>query len=215
MKYFKLFFMIVAGVIFTSCGTTYKATYDVSLARVESPADVKKNYGETKIVLTQEENLNKYRYEDDYINVLWYVGTNGIFFTLENKSGHSIKINWDDISFVDIYGKVQRVMHNGVKFIDRNNSQPPTTIPNGAKIDEVLIPTDNVYFNTGGLYSIGGWEKKSLIPSYYKSKESMASNAASYVGKTMKVLMPIVVEGVQNDYTFEFVVSRLLTDSTK
>ncbi len=215
MKYSYLFSMIVAGVMLTSCGTTYMATYDVTLARVESPADVKKNYGETKVVLTKDGDLNKYRYEDDYINILWYVGTTGIYFTLENKSGHSIKINWDDISFVDIEGKVRRVMHNGVRFIDRNKSQPPTTIPNGAKIDEVLIPTDNVYFDTGGLYTIGGWEKVNLIPSYYKSKQSMASEAQSYVGKTMKVLMPIVVEGVQNDYSFEFEISKLLTDISK
>ena len=146
MKKTLLFSLTLIGLLLTSCGTTYMATYDVTLAKVESPADVKKNFGETKVVLVNEDNVNKYRYEDDYIDIIWYVGTTNLYFTLKNKSGHSIKINWDDISFVDINGTVGRVMHNGVKFIDRNNSQPATTIPNGAKIDDVLIPTENVYY---------------------------------------------------------------------
>ena len=41
----------------------------------------------------------------------------------------------------------------------------------------------------------------------------MDAGAGSYVGKTMKVLMPISVEGVQNDYTFEFEISHLLTNT--
>ena len=213
MKKTLLFALTLIGLLLTSCGTTYMATYDVTLAKVESPADVKKNFGETKVVLVNEDNVNKYRYEDDYIDIIWYVGTTNLYFTLKNKSGHSIKINWDDISFVDINGTVGRVMHNGVKFIDRNNSQPATTIPNGAKIDDVLIPTENVYYISPTRYTSGGWNKKNLIPSFYKSKEAMDAGAGSYVGKTMKVLMPISVEGVQNDYTFEFEISQLLTNT--
>ena len=213
MKKTLLFSLTLIGLLLTSCGTTYMATYDVALAKVESPADVKKNFGETKVVLVKENNMNKYRYEDDYIDITWYVGTKNLYFTLKNKSGHSIKINWDDISFVDINGTVGRVMHNGVKYIDRNNSQPATTIPNGAKIDDVLIPTENVYYISPTRYTSGGWNERNLIPSYYKSKEAMDAEANSYVGKTMKVLMPISVEGVQNDYTFEFEISHLLTNT--
>lgn len=213
MKKTLQFSLTLIGLLLTSCGTTYMATYDVTLAKVESPADVKKNFGETKVVLVNEDNVNKYRYEDDYIDIIWYVGTTNLYFTLKNKSGHSIKINWDDISFVDINGTVGRVMHNGVKFIDRNNSQPATTIPNGAKIDDVLIPTENVYYISPTRYTSGGWNERNLIPSYYKSKEAMDAGAGSYVGKTMKVLMPISVEGVQNDYTFEFEISQLLTNT--
>lgn len=215
MKKTILLNLALAGILLCSCGTSYMASYDVTLAKVESPADVKKNFGETKVVPLTEDNVSKYRYEDDYIEIVWYVGAKNLHFTLHNKSGHSIKINWDDVSFVDINGSVGRVMHSGVKYIDRNNSQPATTIPNGAKINDLLIPTDNVYYVSGTQYSSGGWREKNLIPSFYKSKEALDAEASNYVGKTMKVLMPISVEGVQNDYTFEFEISRLLNNSTK
>lgn len=213
MKKTILFPLTLIGLLLTSCGTTYMATYDVTLAKVESPADVKKNFGETKVVQLTEDNLNKYRYEDDYIDIKWYVGLKSLYFTLKNKSGHSIKINWDDVSYVDYKGKVGRVMHSGVKYIDRNNSQPATTIPNGAIIDDLLTPTDNVYYITPTQYISGGWRELNLIPSYYKSKEAMNAEAGSYVGKKMKILMPITVEGVQNDYNFEFEISQLVTNT--
>ena len=58
----------------TSCGGLFKSTlYSTSLVSVESPADAKVKYGETKIVNTIGENgVSKYTYEDDYINIVWY-----------------------------------------------------------------------------------------------------------------------------------------------
>lgn len=215
MKKTIFLYLLTTSALLCSCGTSYMASYDVTLSKVESPADVKANFGETKVVHLTENNLSKYQYEDDYIDIIWYVSSKNLHFSLKNKSGHSIKINWDDVSFVDINGKVGRVMHSGVKYIDRNNSQPATTIPNGAKIDDLLIPTDNVYYVSGSTYTVGGWREANLIPSFYNTKEKMTAEAGSYVGKTMRVLMPITVEGVQNDYTFEFQVSKLLNNSTK
>lgn len=36
-------------------------------------------------------------------------------------------------------------MHSGVKYTDRNNSQPATSIPKGASLSDILLPTDNVF----------------------------------------------------------------------
>ena len=67
-KTFALLF--AASVLFSSCGSLFKVTfYDVSLSAVESPADAKIKYGDTKIVSFEEDGQSKYRYEDDYINI--------------------------------------------------------------------------------------------------------------------------------------------------
>ncbi len=177
------------------------ATYSVGLSSVESPADAKKQFGETKVVNFKDGDLNKYRYEDDYIDIIWYVSLKQLNFELTNKSGHTIKINWDDVSFVDITGQTGRVMHAGVKYTDRNNSQPATTIPKNAKISDLILPTDNVYYVSG---QYGGWREKNLIPAYYNSQEALNNEAEKYVGKKMTVLMPIMIENIQNDYIFTF-----------
>ena len=198
----------------TSCGAfkNYIASYSVGLSSVESPADAKQQFGETKVVTFNEEGVSKYRYEDDYINIVWYVGLKQFNFTLNNKSGHSLKINWDDISFVDTKGQVGRVMHSGVKYSERNNSQPATTVPKGASISDILLPTENVYFVSG---QYGGWRENYLLPCVYQTPEAFNAGASSLVGKTMTIMMPIMIENVQNDYTFTFNIEKLLNTATK
>ena len=213
MKKFQLFLLFSAFAL-SSCGVfkNYIASYSVGLSSVESPADAKQQFGETKVVTFNEEGVSKYRYEDDYINIVWYVGLKQFNFTLNNKSGHSLKINWDDISFVDTKGQVGRVMHSGVKYTERNNSQPATTVPKGASITDILLPTDNVYYVSG---QYGGWRENYLLPCVYKTPEEFNARASSLVGKTMTIMMPIMIENVQNDYTFTFNIDKLLNNATK
>lgn len=144
----NLVVLAAVAAMMTSCGAfkSYVATYSVGLKTVESPANAKQQFGETKVVNFQDGTTNKYRYEDDYINIVWYVSPKQFNFDLTNKSGHTLKVNWDDISYVDYTGKTGRVMHAGVKYTDRNNSQPASTVPKGASLSDILLPTDNVYY---------------------------------------------------------------------
>ena len=214
MKKVNLFLLAFTAFMLTSCGAfkNYIASYSVGLSSVESPADAKQQFGETKVVTFNEEGVSKYRYEDDYINIVWYVGLKQFNFTLNNKSGHSLKINWDDISFVDTKGQVGRVMHSCVKYSERNNSQPATTVPKGASISDILLPTENVYFVSG---QYGGWRENYLLPCVYQTPEAFNAGASSLVGKTMTIMMPIMIENVQNDYTFTFNIDKLLNTATK
>ena len=214
MKKVNLFLLAFTAFMLTSCGAfkNYIASYSVGLSSVESPADAKQQFGETKVVTFNEEGVSKYRYEDDYINIVWYVGLKQFNFTLNNKSGHSWKINWHDISFVDTEGQVGRVMHSGVKYTERNNSQPATTVPKGASISDILLPTENVYFVSG---QYGGWRENYLLPCVYQTPEAFNAGASSLVGKTMTIMMPIMIENVQNDYTFTFNIEKLLNTATK
>ncbi len=206
-NYLVAFALFASMLTLSSCVTSYMASYSVGLSSVESPADAKKQFGETKVVTFKDGEVDKYRYEDDFIEIVWYVGLKKFNFELKNKSTHTMKINWDDISYVDINGKTRRVMHAGVKYIERNNSQPATSIPKGASLSDILLPTDNVILSSG-LY--GGWIESNLIPSYYSTSEAMANGAESYVGKKMTILMPIMIENVQNDYTFVFNIDKWL-----
>lgn len=198
--------------LLTSCGMlkSYVANYSVGLTTVESPADAKQQFGETKVVTFDEGGINKYRYEDDYIDIVWYVGLKQFNFTLKNKSGHTLKINWDDVSYVDVKGQVGRVMHSGVKYTDRNSSQPATTVPKNASISDLLLPTENVYYVSG---QYGGWRESYLVPCVYKTPEAFNAEAPTLVGKTMTVMMPIMIENVQNDYTFTFNIDKLLNEA--
>ena len=210
----SLSLLICGALLFNSCGAfkSYVASYSVGLSEVESPKDAKQQFGETKVVTFDENGINKYRYEDDYIDIVWYVDSKQFNFTLKNKSGQTLMINWDDISFVDINGQVGRVMHSGVKYTERNNSQPATTIPKGASISDLLLPTGNVYYVSG---QYGGWRERYLIPCVYQTPDAFNKEASTYVGKSMTIMMPIMIENVQNDYSFTFNIDKLLNSAKK
>lgn len=202
--------LIISVFLLNSCSSLnpekYVAKYNIPLTSVESPSDARNQYSKVQINSLVKDDINYYQYEDSFINIIWYVSPKEFAFELTNKSDHPIKINWDDISYVDYTGSVGRVMHSGVKYVDKNNSQPATTIPRGASLTDTLLPVDNVYY---GSY-IHDWIKNYLLPCRYKDQSSFSENAEKNIGRTMKILMPIVIESIQNDYVFEFTVKELL-----
>ena len=200
----KSILICAAAMLLVSCGSLFKVTtYDVSLSSVESPADAKEKYGETKVVKVEQEGLSKYQYEDDYIKIFWYVSSTQFNFDLTNKSDYTMKLNWDDMAYVDEDGNTKRVMHSGVKYTDRNSSQPASILPKNASLSDVLLPTDNVYFVSG---SYGGWRESSLFPRYSTNEEAQASPA---LGKKVRIIFPIVIQDVVNEYVFGFSVGSV------
>lgn len=180
----------------------FKATsYNVSLSSVESPADSKVKFGETKIATFEEEGQSKYRYEDDFLDISWYVGGKQFYFTLKNKSDYSMKIPWDDIVYVDEDGATKRIMHSGVKYIDRNASQPASVVPKNASVSDILLPTDNVTYS-----SSLGWIEGHLFPRYQSQEEA---NNSPILGKTVRIIFPVIIQDVQNEYTFEFSIDNV------
>lgn len=202
-KSFVLF--LLAGMLLHSC-TTYKAFYRIGLSSVESPEVAKKQIGEPKVVNFKEGRYSMCRFEDDYIDIVWHVTARGFNFELKNKSEKFIKLNWDEVSYVDIDGRVGRVTHNGVRLLERGASQPMLTIPKGAVLSDILVPTDNIKYDSKGS---GGWIAKDLIPATYKTVGQYYTYAESNIGKKMTILLPIIVRNTPNYYVFEFIVNEL------
>lgn len=159
--------------------------YQSRLVSVELPADAKERYGETILADSTQVDTIRYVFEDDYIKISWFVGKYQFYFTLFNKSDHSLKIVWDDAALVSPDNTVSRLMHGGVKYDSRNESQVSTTIPRGAKIDDVLIPIREQF--------------APILPENIDFEDAQLLK-----GEKLKVLLPIKIEDVQNEYTFVF-----------
>lgn len=199
MKKLLLLSIVLFGL--SSCGAFKFTTYDVSLAKVEIPQNVKEKYGTTDVVILDESGKTNYKYENDLFNILWYATRSQLNFSIKNKSDYSIKILWDEAVFIDQNGKTGRVMHDGIKYIDRNNSMPASVIPKGTSLDDMIVPTSNVYYSSGS-----GWRTSDLL---YVDQNVLKSNPSAYEGVTIKVLLPLEIEGVKNEYTFEFDVNNI------
>jgi len=196
--------IIVSLLCLTSCGSLLPNTYYLtSLVSVESPVNTSTQYGETKIVgIQDEDSVSKYCYEDDYIKIIWFIGDSQLNFFLTNKSDFSIKLPWDDMVYVDENGKSKRVIHNGIRYIDKGSTQVASVVPKDATIEDLLIPSDNIYFSDDNK-----WIEKPLFP-YYYSQETANENFIA--GKTIKIIFPVIIQDIPNEYVFKFSINGVL-----
>lgn len=195
----KRLLLVLIAALFTGC--TVKGFYTVVLENVEHPQNKNVRFGDTVVNKSLEEGTTSYGYTDSLITIVWQVFDTQFGFNLANNTNHSLKIIWDDAVYIDVDGQSKRVMHSGVKFIDRNNPQPPTVVARGSTINDMILPTDNVYFVSG---QYGGWHEHPLFYNSAPTQDELTKLSALYVGKSVRVLLPIEIEGTVNEYTFTF-----------
>lgn len=178
-------------------GTTYKYDYIMT----------KKDTSSAKV-----DTLKSMAFDDNKITANFIVGDKQINFTLKNKTNDVMKIIWDEASIVQ-FGTTHKVMHNGVKYIDRNSSQPPSVIPSQASIDDLVLPADNVYYREGyySTYSSnpGGWEEHDLFPKNDLNKPDIKATIMSLKGQAFSIYLPIQQQGKTLDYTFNFAIKNV------
>jgi hypothetical protein len=152
-------------------------------------------------------------YEDNDLKITFSVGTKEIDFEIYNKTDKSVKIIWDETSFIP-YGEGKKVMHKGVKYVDRNAAQVPTTIPSKTTWSDIVVPTDNIYYKQG-YYSQyvsnpGGWETTDLWISADFNKPETEAVVMKLKGLKYRLVMPMEVNGVKNEYTFNFEITDVV-----
>lgn len=170
--------------------------YKTALVAVEKPEDSADRYGATTSI--KDAGVDKYSFSDSIINIVIYGTPEQFNFELKNVSPSSLKLIWNEAAFVGIDGSTSKIMHNGVKYSEREGDQPATTIIKGAKIDDLACPTANVYYDEGtriGYSTFGnGWKTRSMLPKEYKGNEA----------GEIRLMLPIQVKDVVNEYTFVF-----------
>ena len=187
--------------------------YTLELEEVVRPENVIEQFGNPTIINSKEKKKDNIffenSYEDNLIKIVWTVTNVQFNFILENKSEHTVKIIWDDAVYIDITGTSQKVMHSGVKYTDRNNSQIPTVVIKNVKIEDLVSPTNNVYYRSG---KYGGWTTSALFLRQASTKEILIKLTGMYFGKTVKVVLPLQVQDVVYNYSFIFKVVSFTID---
>ena len=154
--------------------------------------------------------LESYNFEDDYINISWSFDYSEFDFQLINKTNKTIKVIWDDAAYVDENGNSSNIMHNGVKYTDRNESQKASVIVKKGKLNDAILPTSKAYYMPPTQYSVGGWNHSPLFPRIVEtSQEALKESCEGIIGLEVKILLPIEIEGITYEYIFTFRVEDL------
>ena len=172
----------------TDCFTEdISGRYISTLIKVEKPIDESIRYGETKV--EEVEGITKYRYIDDFIDILIFGNSEQFSFLLKNVSQNSLKLVWDEAVFVDFTGTTSKVMHVGTKYSQKDGEQPSTTIIKDANIEDVAVPTCNIRYSD----ILNKWMTDSMYP-----------NTPATSPGDLKLMLPIQVKDVINEYIFVF-----------
>jgi hypothetical protein len=205
----KFFTLIFFGIMIGGCYTAQQAKADKEKQNAKRKAFTKSHYEFLMILPVESSTL---RYEDSNITSSFVIGGKEIDFSIENKTKSPLKLIWDDAS-LGIFGRSNKVMHSGVKYIDRNSSYPPATILPNTRLDDLVVPTDNVYYSEGyfGQYfsSPGSWQTSNLLLPIGKKNDL----SQKMVGQVITLYLPIQNMKNQNmGYTFQFKVTSVVKE---
>jgi hypothetical protein len=121
------------------------------------------------------------------------MGTNyrGISIVISNNTDSIITIDWNRVTFIDPNGTSgNSVMHNNIKYTDCSSNKSPSIIsPKGRLVDDI-VPCYGVRFNSGGDFSLAGWEVK-MIP-----------DASEIKNVTFGLYLPIQFGTIIRNYIF-------------
>lgn len=163
------------------------------LSTVEKPLNPSEQYGETKIIEKQEDDITRYIYSDENINITIYALSTKFQYRLENISDNSIKVIFNDAAFVNFNGNTSKITHIGTKYIDIEKYQLPITIIKGAKIDDVAVPISNVSYDDD--------KKEWIIDTIYQTYPIISDIV--HLGQ-IKLMLPIQIKDIVNEYVFVF-----------
>lgn len=158
-----------------------------TLTKVEKPSDSSVRYGTTTVT---DKDITKFSYVDNFIDILIFAANSQFGFALKNVSDNTLKVIWNEAVFVDVDGSTSKIMHSGIKYSQREGDQPASTIIKGAKLDDIAAPTANVYYSD----VLKEWTSYSMYRNADKNKQ----------GQSIKLMLPIQVKDVINEYIFEF-----------
>lgn len=135
----------------------------------------------------------RYRLSDSLVDIRFFITTYQIEFTLKNKTGRTIKIDWEKAAYVNTRGVHKRVIHKGIVYAQKEVLQHPSLIYKDETLSESLLPSGNVNVY---LYGSGGW---TMVPLF--------SNAD--LGRTAQAIIPIEIDGVAHEYVVRFVIKSV------
>ena len=180
---------VIAGVfvlVVLGCSSQKSVYYNVSLSNVERPSNPYEMYNGVQIVDLSANNDNNY--QDKFIDITWFYNRTSLDFKLYNKTDYPIKIDWNEVSYVDYDSLAKKIVHKDVNYVEMSKFMPCSVIPRKAYIEESIIPTDKI-----GFIPEYGWMNGEFLPTSFKNEKKIDEIASTFIGKNIKVLLPIYI----------------------
>jgi hypothetical protein len=191
--------LLIAACATNSDGAAVKMVtkYDIALSKV---ARMDNSMGKQKYPVADTTLVDKlrYRYEDDLMRTIWSASENGFELTAYNASDKSITIDWEKGLYLDYDNIGHRLLPSKTKDADKDKPQVPSVIAPRGNLIETIYSADHVSLSA----VLGVYVRAPLLPTDYAS-------AVRYQGKELKLLLPVLVDGVSTQYEYTFKVENV------
>ncbi len=148
-------------------------------------------------------------YSNDKFDVKFDIKRDRINFKILNKSDDLIKIVWDESAML-IGGKTERITHSGVKYIDRNNSQPPSVVAPRTSFDDFIIATSRIwlgqsYYNNS---THTEWQIDDILIGC--TLKEIAASKDIAMNQSVGILLTTEIQGQKTSETYNFTVKDVV-----
>lgn len=171
--------------------------YDIALAKVtrsdSSQGKVKSPVADTTLV-----DKLRFRYEDDLMRTIWSASENGFELTLYNSSDKNITIDWEKGLYLDYDNIGHRLLPSTTKDADKDKIQIPSVVSPRGNLVVTIYSADHVSLSS----LLGSYIRTPLLPTDY-------ATAVRYNGKELKLVMPVIIDGVSFQYEYLFKVTNV------
>lgn len=134
---------------------------------------------------------------NDSISISSTLTQKRFLFSVTNHLSIPIKVNWDDATLV-MNATSMRVMHSGVRYIARDQPQPPTVVAPGTTYSDEVVPVDNVSYAPG---PYGGWSDQGVLPWYTHGNAEYVNAVMKMKGSSVALYLPIQIGQEEHFYS--------------
>lgn len=141
------------------------------------------------------------QFKDSNVSVSFKVAEQAVQMKFDNYSQQDLKILWDRAEYTDVNSQPHRIMHNGIRYQDRNNSIPPQAIPASSSVQVSIIPIDKIFYTQQN-------KEYGLQPLFPLDNEV----AAGLKGRSFNLFIPVEVNRAIIPYNFKFEITDAIKE---
>jgi len=195
-KYLSFIFIAFIIYLLNGCAnprpTIYYTINLKDITSVGNQSDSYKKYDSESVISLEDRGVNGFGFKDDKVKFVWAKNiSGGIEFVVVNQTQRSIKLLWDEIVFRDTTGSSNRMIHKATVLTKKDDPQIPSMIASNSFLYDILLPVDKVSYNI----FLKEWESSPML-----------GDDRFIVNKSFQIVMPLEIEDIKTEYTFNFVV---------
>ncbi|MEP7263611.1 MAG: hypothetical protein ABI772_03895 [Bacteroidota bacterium] len=206
MKYL-LTLLIVYGINFTAYSQR-RGFYDFRLIEVYKNDSLSKE--EIKSFVNKHKKV-VYTYAEASFSINWYVSKHNYQFSLKNLSKEDITIVWDSVFQVTRGNTRERTFPLVGNYYNGARAFQSSVVAADSVHSNILHLVSKMNWNSGtyeGNFTVSPhWDESPLIPDADNKHELVAINA-QYINSIFNIYMPLIINGVQQNFIFSFKVEK-------